>query len=81
MELARICRRAHTGLEGAAILSRSRRRDRWFESTFLQRGVKDEPIETAVRRIGEYCSDRGALRSAARPAGLAQWANSRQFGR
>ena len=42
------------------------------------RGVKDEPIETAaVRRIEEYCSDRGALRSAARPAGLAQWANSR----
>jgi len=27
-------------------------RDRWFESVFLQRGVKDEPIETAaVRRI------------------------------
>jgi hypothetical protein len=39
MELASICRRAHTGLEGTAILSRSRGRDRWFESTFLQQRV------------------------------------------
>jgi hypothetical protein len=30
-------------------------RDREFESASLQRGVKDEPIETAaVRRIEEY---------------------------
>jgi hypothetical protein len=43
MELASICRRAHTELEGTAILSRSRGRDRWFESTFLQRGVSCEP--------------------------------------
>jgi hypothetical protein len=43
MELASICRWAHTGLEGTAILSRSRGRDRWFESTFLQRGVGCEP--------------------------------------
>jgi hypothetical protein len=40
MELASICRRAHTGLEGTAILSRSRGRDRWFESTFVQRRVR-----------------------------------------
>jgi hypothetical protein len=39
MELASICRRAHTEFEGTAILSRSRGRDRWFESTFLQRRV------------------------------------------
>jgi hypothetical protein len=43
MELASICRRAHTELEGTAILSRSRGRDRWFESTFLQRRVACEP--------------------------------------
>ena len=42
MELASICRRAHTELEGTAILSRSRGRDRWFESTFLQRRVSCE---------------------------------------
>ena len=44
MELASICRRAHTELEGTAILSRSRGRDRWFESTFLQRGVCKPPV-------------------------------------
>ena len=43
MELASICRRAHTELDGTAILSRSRGRDRWFESTFLQRRVACEP--------------------------------------
>ena len=43
MELASICRQAHTELEGTAILSRSRGRDRWFESTFLQRRVACEP--------------------------------------
>src|ERR1700731_4699653 len=43
MELASICRRAHTELEGTAILSRSRGRDRWFESTFLQGRVQCEP--------------------------------------
>jgi hypothetical protein len=32
MELASICRRTHTGFEGTAILSRSRERDRGFES-------------------------------------------------
>jgi hypothetical protein len=42
MELASICRRAHTELEGTAILSRSRGRDRWFESAFLQRRVNCE---------------------------------------
>ena len=53
MELAPICRRAHTELEGTAILSRSRGRDRWFESTFLQRRVACEPeddIDIPVQR-------------------------------
>ena len=51
MELASICRRAHTELEGTAILSRSRGRDRWFESTFLQERVHcelDHDVELAV---------------------------------
>jgi len=39
MELASTCRRVHTGLEGTANSVAIAGRDRWFESTSLQRGV------------------------------------------
>jgi hypothetical protein len=56
MELASICRRAHTELEGTAILSRSRGRDRWFESTFLERRVckPSVPLDVGGLRGGFF---------------------------
>ena len=66
MELASICRRAHTELEGTAILSRSRGRERWFESTFLQ------------RRVCLSSEPRGYWRKAPHLAAVCGWLGTRE---
>jgi hypothetical protein len=61
MELASTCPRAHTGLEGTANSVAIAGRDRWFESTSLQRQVCKPPVPRGGRRPGMNLASRRAI--------------------